>query len=486
MQSTNGLKIGIVFVQFHCFLMCVLRNAGQFMQKYKTRGLSGLDSTGHGFTTCHFTAQVRVTGRALLRCSCFSSCCAVQFAASMPGAPAGCLRPRKTEAQWHAIGVRLMSKKKTETNADIATEFNVNLRTMYRAKTRFNAEKRLHGKPGPKKGHGGAPRYYSADQHEEVDTWVEHRQTEDWDFTALDLKHDLGSPGGGRASWSRTVTLKDGSQELRTYVTPGERSCNRMFERRGFKAYAIQNREDYNDQEREKRVEFAEKYSSLEAADWREMFSTDEHGVYFSRGRVAERQLRGRRLKCRRKKGEGQKAGCTRTKSGASTRGGTRVGLWVAICNGKSEFGEMKALLPSKEYTQFAYAKVVKSISKFVRRATNKHGRARVSGIQDGMKAHWAPAAMRAAVENRVSFLTGFPARSPDLNPIENLFAMLDRYLYRLQKEQGDAANKLAFMARVRSFFALPSTGTLINTLLESMPNRLAKCIEVEGRATGY
>ena len=60
----------------------------------------------------------------------------------------------------------------------------------------------------------------------------------------------------------------------------------------------------------------------LSADEWRAFFSADEHGVYFSRGRVAERQMRGRRQKCRRKKGEGQKAGCTRARKGGYTRGG--------------------------------------------------------------------------------------------------------------------------------------------------------------------
>ena len=75
------------------------------------------------------------------------------------------------------------------------------------------------------------------------------------------------------------------------------------------------------------------------AATLRErMFSFDEHGVTFSRGRVAERQARGRRLIIRRKKGQGQNPNCTRTKNSANTRGGKRIQLAVTICNGASHW----------------------------------------------------------------------------------------------------------------------------------------------------
>ena len=61
-----------------------------------------------------------------------------------------------------------------------------------------------------------------------------HYQTtpsDNWDYTAMDLAVDIGQPQGTRGQWSRTVTLKDGTQEVRTYG-PGEmkeRSWNRLL-----------------------------------------------------------------------------------------------------------------------------------------------------------------------------------------------------------------------------------------------------------------
>ena len=85
-----------------------------------------------------------------------------------------------------------------------------------------------------------------------------------------------------------------------------------------------------------------------------------------------------------------------------------------------------------------------------------------------------------------VSFLQHYPARSPDLNPIENLFPHLDKFLWRIQKEQGDAANKTAFLERVHAFFNQPELRDRILKLADSMPRRLQKCIEVQGGPTGY
>ena len=410
------------------------------------------------------------------------------------GCAPGESRPRFTVEQWHEIGVRLMNRKasKGETFKDICEEFTQKFGrpvlelTLRRARKRMEKFKRLHGKPGPKKGEGGAPRYMTAAQCASVDDLTKQHQTDPWDFTALDLKHYMGAPAGPRGTWSRNAKLKGGTSELRTYNKDRmhERSYNRLFERLGIKAYAIENREQYTDAEKLTRKTFAQRHQNLTADEWEKYFFTDEHGVYFSRGRVAERQLRGRKLKCRHKKGEGQNPDLTRSKNGPNTRGGTRIKLHVTMCNGKTTYGKCGALLPSGKYTQHAWAKVIKTIGKFARKATNAQGFQRVKGIQDGMKAHWAPVSRAAMHENRVSFLANFPPRSPDLNPIENLFPHLDLHLARMQRLHGDAANEAAFMQRVDAFFQKPETEVLVCTLARSMPGRMQLCIQNEGAHT--
>ena len=121
-----------------------------------------------------------------------------------------------------------------------------------------------------------------------------------------------------------------------------------------------------------------------------------------------------------------------------------------------------------------------------MRKATGAQGFATVTGIQDSHKVHTSGVSMRNATEARVRFLPNFPPRSPDLNPIENLFAILDMYLAKRYKEQGAADSEPAFMQRVDDFFALASTRDHIRSLLRSMPTRLQKCIDLDGYHTGY
>ena len=63
----------------------------------------------------------------------------------------------------------------------------------------------------------------------------------------------------------------------------------------------------------------------------------------------------------------------------------------------------LEATVKAPRYTSPAYAKVIKRISKFARKAAGVHGFGRVTGLQDGDKVHWAKPAMDAARECRVS-----------------------------------------------------------------------------------
>ena len=378
-----------------------------------------------------------------------------------------------------------MKRKKDETFEDIADEFGIHVTTLRRSRSRFESDARMHGKPGPAKGSGGAPRYTSQAQHNNVVGLVEEHQTDAYDYTAMDLAHDLGAPLGPRGAWSRTVTLKDGTQELRHYEEPTERTWNRMFERHGYGAYKPENREDYNAEERAFRVAFAERYKDWTTEDWRRCFFEDEHGVVWARGRTAERQARGAKQRVRRKKGEAQKPGLTRSKKSGFTRGGTRINLYVCICNGKSMYGEVDKLQRNKRFPAAAYVKVVEKIRPFAANAIQAAGFPRIYGLHDNAKQHVARITRAACHRLRLATLYGYPPKSPDLNPIENLFPHIDRYLRNQQRLHGDAATRAVFMQRVRDCFSQPHMEQLLLTLADSMPGRLQKCIDLQGRHTG-
>ena len=71
-------------------------------------------------------------------------------------------------------------------------------------------------------------------------------------------------------------------------------------------------------------------------------------------------------------------------------------------------------------------------------------------------------------------------AQSPDLNPIEHLWSILDQNI-----RQNNKSNKVTFMDELkRRWDLLPKS--LLNTLVESLPNRLKSVIDNKDRATKY
>ena len=75
-----------------------------------------------------------------------------------------------------------------------------------------------------------------------------------------------------------------------------------------------------------------------------------------------------------------------------------------------------------------------------------------------------------------------WPAKSPDLNPIEHVWASLKRSVRR-QLCPGDDLNRLEFLLR-REWDRLDQE--MIRNLISSMPNRIRKVIERRGDESGY
>jgi len=79
--------------------------------------------------------------------------------------------------------------------------------------------------------------------------------------------------------------------------------------------------------------------------------------------------------------------------------------------------------------------------------------------------------------------LLPWSALSPDLNPIENLWSILARKVY--DQEKPEINNIAELRKRIKSAWAEISNETL-NSLIDSIPNRLLVVVKNNGKSTKY
>ena len=101
--------------------------------------------------------------------------------------------------------------------------------------------------------------------------------------------------------------------------------------------------------------------------------------------------------------------------------------------------------------------------------------------MQDNAAIHVSKRSMEWFAEREIRVL-GWPARSPDLNPIENLWGILARRVYRGGKQYGTVKE---FETAVRDAWKSISAETLKN-LVNSMPNQIFETIRMNGKQTKY
>ncbi|CAK9818949.1 Transposable element Tc3 transposase [Anthophora quadrimaculata] len=101
---------------------------------------------------------------------------------------------------------------------------------------------------------------------------------------------------------------------------------------------------------------------------------------------------------------------------------------------------------------------------------------------QDNAPIHTASSTKKWFEEFGIKLLP-WPAISPDLNPIENLWSILARKVYDQEKPQIQNVRELK--NRIESAWADIPNDTL-NRLIDSIPDRLLDVIKAKGKYTKY
>ena len=103
---------------------------------------------------------------------------------------------------------------------------------------------------------------------------------------------------------------------------------------------------------------------------------------------------------------------------------------------------------------------------------------------QDGASAHRARKTMKWLHDNDIQVLD-WPALSPDLNPMENIWGWVVRKLYANGKQYNNVEE--LWKAIQDAFYEIQAKELYkVENLIDSMSNRLCDCIAAQGGMTKY
>ena len=128
----------------------------------------------------------------------------------------------------------------------------------------------------------------------------------------------------------------------------------------------------------------------------------------------------------------------------------------------------------AEEYTDMILKKVLPQARKMFVRGTWHL-------LQDGAPAHRAASTKKALARAKVRLVEKWPGNSPDLNPIENIWSWMVRWI---SKHAHCTTCEELKQAVLDAWEALPMS--VIRSNIDSMQERLRICMEREGDYTGY
>ncbi len=216
-----------------------------------------------------------------------------------------------------------------------------------------------------------------------------------------------------------------------------------------------------NNRQRQKRLTWAKDKKDWTAADWSKVMFSDESKFCISFGNQGPRVLR--------KRGEAQNPRCLRS----SVKFPQSVMVWGAMSS--AGVGPL-CFLRSKVNTA-VYQEVLEHF--MLPAADQLYGDADFIFQQDLAPAHSAKATSAWFKDHGIPVLN-WPANSPDLNPIENLWGIVKRKMRYARPN-----NTEELKATIRATWAL-ITPDQCHRLIDSMPRHIAAVIQAKGAPTKY
>ena len=106
--------------------------------------------------------------------------------------------------------------------------------------------------------------------------------------------------------------------------------------------------------------------------------------------------------------------------------------------------------------------------------------------MQDGVAFHWAPEAHKAAERLNVDLVPDYPARSPSLNPPENMFGWAMQKVDSRFWKDGPPTSEGEELKRFRDACEDYENKGFLDNAIRSVPDRLKLIIENKGGPIPY
>ena len=229
----------------------------------------------------------------------------------------------------------------------------------------------------------------------------------------------------------------------------------------------------------QKRLIFARKCKRLPESLWKEGISFYLDGTSWAHKKNPNISARTSRTRIWKKKGESLHKDCT-AKGKKEGTGGSTAKFMVAIAYGK---GIIKCHQYNEHINGELFAEFIKEkFDNMFQSSANPRGRL---FLQDGCPSQYSALAQEA-MDKMNCRLFKIPARSPDLNPIENIFHLVGKQLKKDAVEKNLTNESfIAFSNRVkRTMLNFPSD--IIDKTIASMPKRINMVIKNKGMRTKY
>ena len=247
-------------------------------------------------------------------------------------------------------------------------------------------------------------------------------------------------------------------------ITVGVKSVQKFLRSIGLRSRRMAKKPKLSDKMKAKRLAFAEKHKQWTEEQWSKVMFSDESNFVLSTG--------GRTM-CRRPRGSDRYDEKYTVKT---TRHSQKLMMWGSFCAG----GVGDIVFLEKGQTMNGKCYRDKVLSKKLPASMKKNDCTHF--LQDGAPCHTC-GLVKTWFQNHPEIqLMDWPGNSPDLNPIENCWAWMKNKM-----KEKNPADLEEMREGIKDLWKnRMEDGVYLRKLVESMPRRMAKVIEMDGQMTKY